>query len=105
MDWNAFWETTWISFVVAVFCLAYGLKVLIGKDVKIIKRDLENKVFKDKDAYCKYAAILLFVVSGASFIMAFILLWNSFVATGFIITVFVVVAILWRKMEDKYGPL
>ncbi len=105
MDWNAFLKETWMPLAISAFCLLYGLRVLTSKDVKIIKRDLENKVFKDKDSYCKYAAILLFVISGASLIMSFMLMWNSIVATVFIMTAFVVVTILWKRMEAKYGPL
>lgn len=105
MEYKDIVDASWIPAVVCAISLGMGIKILVSKDPGIVKKELRNKVLKYKDKYCDRAGKLLLVMAAASLAMAIVLPFYPAAATLMITGFLIILAILWKKMEDDYGPL
>ena len=105
MSINEIVENSWIPILFFAITLGYGIKIIVTKDPVIIKKELGDKVLKDSERYCTNAAYLMFGMSGASILMIVISYFTPVLATIFFMTVFFLIAFLWKKNENINGPL
>ena len=91
-----------IPILTAAACIYFAIKLLVFKDTDAIRGNM-NRSLKNKDAYARYAGLLLLIFGICSLIMAGLLFVNIKAALIQIGISFVITALLWRKVEEEYG--
>lgn len=97
-----FLEITGIPLLMFAVLVFYGVKVLIKKDISAL-RGKDRPPVKDEAMYAKKAGTLILFLAFAALVMAFLLFVNVYAALGMFIAATLLMGILWRRMEDKYG--
>lgn len=95
-------EQAGIPLLLFVICMYYGLRLLILQDVKGIRGKGQPPV-KDEKAYAKEGGKLILFFGGATFLMAVLMFFNVYVAVTEIVVCTIVLGVLWKRMNDKYG--
>jgi len=97
----------WIPAALGVICAVYGIYMLITKDPYKIRRKGDTSVLKDGEKYATVGGyLMLFMAVGCLVMIGIIQIFaNEMIATIESVTWFVVFAILWKRMNDKYGAL
>lgn len=95
-------EVAGIPMLLVLVCFYYGMKLLITKDVSLIRGNDKPKP-KDNDKYCKAAAVLILSYGGASLLMGALLFVNSYIAFAEIVVATVVLGFGWKDINSKYG--
>ena len=93
-----------IPALTAAACVFYAIKLLVFKDTNSIRGNMSKKL-KNKDAYARYAGILLLVFGACSAIMAALLFVNIKLALIQMIISVIITAMLWCKVEKEYGAV
>ncbi len=95
-------EQSGIPLLLFVLCMYYGIRMIIMQDTSIV-RGKNAEALRDEKAYAKHGGILVLALGGASFIMAILMLINTYAAVAEIIICTIIIGVLWKKMNDKYG--
>lgn len=95
-------EQAGIPLLLFVICMYYGIRLLVLQDVKGI-RGKDQPPVKDEKAYAKEGGKLILFFGGATFVMAILTFVNMYVAVAEIVVCTVVMGVLWKRMNDKYG--
>lgn len=99
---GSFLEIAGIPLLMFAVLAFYGAKVLINKDVSAI-RSKDKPPVKDEVMYAKGAGTLILFLAFAALVMALLLFVNVYAALAEFIAATLLMGILWRRMEDKYG--
>lgn len=99
---GSFLEIAGIPLLLVAVLTFYGAKVLIKKDISAL-RSKEKPPVKDEAMYAKGAGTLILFLAFAALIMAFLLFVSVYAALAEFIAATLLMGILWRRMEDKYG--
>lgn len=91
-----------IQLLICVLCLYYGIRMMITKDASMILGK-ERKKLKNEEEYSKAAGKLIVLFGIASLIMGGLCLVNVYVACIFIIVAVVLIGVLWKNVNKKYG--
>ncbi len=102
MTLDAFLQQAGIPLLLFLICAYYGLKLLILKDVSIV-RGKDKPPVKDKEEFSKRGGLLILFYGAASLVMMGLLFVNLYVALIQIIVCTLIFAVLWKKMNDAYG--
>lgn len=102
MDFNTFMAEAGIPLFVFVACLYAGLKLLIFKDISLV-RGKDRPPVKDKEEFARRGGILILFFAASTLVMMGLLFVNVYVALAQIVVCTAVFAILWKKMSDTYG--
>lgn len=105
MTFQEFFDTSWVSLLVFVLSLVFGIRLMITKDPTIIRGKKDIKVLKNPEAYSITAAKLLFFMAGGSLVMTALLFITPLWATIESMVVLVAFLYLWHRMDKKYGPI
>ena len=100
-------NSIWIPVGFGVALLVYGIYMLITKDPSKIRKRGDVSPLIDPEKYAYNAGILFIYMSVGCFVMALII---KFIQSDTIVTIqsltwFLIFAILWKRMLDKYGPV
>ena len=60
---------------------------------------------QDETRYAKVGGLLLLFLAAGAIGMCVLLFFNVIMAFAEVVVVFVIFAVLWRRMSVKYGPL
>lgn len=102
MEGSSFLEIAGIPLLLFVVLVYYGVRVWIKKDISAI-RGKEKPPVKDEEMYTKRAGALILFLAFAALAMAFLLFVSVYAALAEFIAATLLMGILWRRMEDKYG--
>ncbi|MCH5256224.1 MAG: hypothetical protein J1D87_02980 [Lachnospiraceae bacterium] len=95
-------EQAGIPLLLFVICMYYGIRLLVSQDASLI-RSKDKEPLKDEKAYAKESGKLLLFFAGATLIMAVLIFVNLYVALGEIVICTIIMGILWKRMNNKYG--
>ncbi len=102
MEGSSFLEIAGIPLLLAAVFAYYGVRVLVKKDISAI-RGKDKPPVKDEVMYTKWAGALILFLAFAALGMAFLLCVNVYVALIEFIAAALLMGILWRRMERRYG--
>lgn len=102
MDGSGFLEVAGIPLLLFVVLAYYGLRLLIKKDISAI-RGKDKPPVKDEAMYAKGAGALILFLAAATLIMALLLFVNVYAALLEFVAATLVMGILWRRMDNRYG--
>lgn len=102
MQGNGFLEVAGIPLLLFAVLVYYGVRLWIMKDVTVIRGKHKPPV-KDEAMYVRKASALILFLAFAALVMAFLLFINTYAALGEFIAATLIMGILWRRMEQKYG--
>lgn len=88
-----------LIFAVSVF---YAIKLWVTKDATSI-RGKNNGKLKDEEGYAKAAAKLLLFFAAGTLVASVLLFFHLYAAVGVMLVSMIILGILWKKMNDKYG--
>ena len=104
MDLKSIFGTTWITLLICVISIVVGTLVLKTKDLKYLRGVKDASTYKDADQFAISAGKLMLFLGIAAFVMSVLLLISSIVASVFGAAAFLTFGIMWKLMNDKYGP-
>ena len=102
MSLGVIFEQAGIPLLLFALCMYYGIRMIIMEDASLI-RGKNKEPLKDEKTYAKEAGKLMLFYGGATFVMAILVFVNLYVAVAEIIVCTVILGILWKRMNDKYG--
>lgn len=102
MSAGAFFEQAGIPLLLFVICMYYGLRLIIFQDIHLI-RSKEKGPVKDEKAYARESGKLILFFGAATLVMVALIFVNVYIAVGEIIVCTLVMGVLWKRMNDKYG--
>lgn len=91
-----------IPLLAFVVCVYYGIRLIIFRDISMIRGKNKGPV-KDEKAYCLGAGKLILFFGGAALVMGLLVFVNIYAAFGEITVCTLIMGILWKRMNDKYG--
>lgn len=97
-----FLEQAEIPLLMFVICMYYGLRLLILGDVSAI-RGKNKEPLKDEQSYAKEGGKLLLFFGVATLVMGILIFINLYVAVAEIIVCTLILGVLWKRMNAKYG--
>lgn len=103
MDMERFMSGATIPILMFVVLGYYAVRLLVLHDIDSIRGKNSGKKVKDEKMYAKEAGKLILFLAVGSLIMAVIMYWNTVAAFGVIFIWVIIFAILWKKMDEKYG--
>lgn len=95
-------EQAGIPLMIFAVCMYYGIRLIVLKDVNSI-RGKNKKPVKDEKEYSMNAGKLIIFFGIATLVMAFLIFVNLYLAVGEIMVCTIIMGILWKQMNDKYG--
>lgn len=95
-------EQAGVPIIVFVFCMYYGVRLIVFRDVEAI-RGRNRGVVRDEKNYAITAGKLILFFGAAALGMAVLIFINLYAALGEIIVSTLILGILWKRMNDKYG--
>ncbi len=102
MTFQDFLNTAGIPLIIFAVLLYFGCKMLIMGDAYCV-RGKNKGPLKDEARYAKEGGMLLIAFGIAALIMGILLMFNVMAAVLFIITATVLFAVMWKRLEDRYG--
>ncbi|MCM1088215.1 MAG: hypothetical protein NC419_08665 [Muribaculaceae bacterium] len=102
MSIGAFLEQAGIPLLLFVICMYYGLRLIIVQDISMI-RSKDKEPVKDEKAYAREGGKLILFFGAGTFLMAVLIFVNVYAAVGEIIVCTLVMGVLWKRMNNKYG--
>ena len=85
-----------------VLLLYYAVKLLVFEDVDSIRPKGRPPV-KDKKGYGREAGILVLIFAAISLVASFCMLIHPFLGISLILLGFILVAMQFRRLEEKYS--
>lgn len=99
-------ELTWIPLIAFAMSFLAGLHMLLTKRRPIYLRVRgDNRPLQDETRYAKVGGCLLLFLAAGAIGMCVLLFYNVIMSVAEVTVVFVIFAVLWRRMSEKYGPL
>lgn len=103
MDMERFLSGATIPIMMAAVLIYYAVRLLVLHDVDSIRGKNTGKKLKNEEMYAKEAGKLMLFLAVGSLAMAGIMYWNTIAAFVVIFIWVIIFAILWKKMDEKYG--
>lgn len=91
-----------IPLLLFVICMFYGIRLLVVQNASDI-RGKNKEPLKNEKEYAKGAGKLILFFGVATLIMAALLFVNVHAAVAEIIICTIIMGILWKQMNEKYG--
>ncbi len=100
-------NSIWLPVILGALCAGNGIYMAITGELGLARRRNDNRLLKDKKQYVRGAMWLMFFMALGCLIMALIIqfMHNDTIATIESLSWLVVFGILWKRNEDRYGPL
>lgn len=102
MSIEFFLEQAGIPLLIFAVCVYYGVRLLVFHDVKVI-RGKDKPPVKDEAAYAEEGGKLVLFLAAATLGMAVLTFVNVYAALAEIVVCVVIMVVLWKRMNDKYG--
>ena len=99
---NVILEQAGIPLRLFVICMFYGIRMMILQDAStILGKNVQG--LKDETQYARNAGVLIILLGIASLLMGIFMMINTYIAVVEIVVCILIIGILWKKMNQKYG--
>lgn len=95
-------EQAGIPLLITLVCVYYGLRLIFLHDVSAI-RSKDKPPVREEERYAAAAGKLLLFLGAAALGMAVLLSVNVYAALAEFVVCLVIMGILWKRMDEKYG--
>lgn len=102
MSMNVIFEQAGIPLLIFIVCVYYGLRLIILHDVGAI-RGKDKPPVRDEVKYAVGAGKLILFLGAATLGMAVLIFVNVYAALAEFAVCLLIMGILWKRMEEKYG--
>ena len=93
-----------IELLIFAVCVFFGLRLVITKDVRIIKKEHPEEI-RDPGKYASYAGWIILFLGVIALVMAVISFFNVIAAVIWAVAAIIVMGILWKILYEKYGEI
>ena len=104
MTFQDFINLAGIPLLVFAILLYFGFKMLVLGDAYCV-RGKKTEPLNDEKLYAKEGGKLLIAFALAAFLMGILLLFSVMAGVIFIVSASVLFAVLWKRLEDRYGSV
>ncbi len=91
-----------IEILVFAVCMYFGIKLIITRDVTILKKD-DPESIKHPREYTFYAGILLLFLGAAALVMGIVSFFSAVAGLIVIVVAVTAMGIAWKFMHEKYS--
>ncbi len=91
-----------IELLVFAVCLFFGIRLIITRDVTIIKKEKTEEIKHPKE-YTLYAGLIILFLGASALVMGIISFFNPVAAVVEIICSVVLMALMWKFIYEKYA--
>ncbi len=91
-----------IELLVFAVCLFFGIRLIITRDVTIIKKEKPEEIKHPKE-YTLYAGMIILFLGASALVMGIISFFNPVAAVVEIICSVVLMALMWKFIYEKYA--
>lgn len=91
-----------IPLLLFVVCMFYGIRLLVVQDASGIKGKNKGPLKNEKE-FAKTGGKLILFFGVGTLLMAVLIFVNIYAAVAEIIICTMIMGVLWKRMNDKYG--
>ena len=91
-----------IEILVFAVCMFFGIRLIITRDVKILKKDNPESI-KHPNEYTLYAGLIILFLGVSAIIMGIVSFFSPKIALGFIIAAVVAMGVMWKIVYEKFA--
>ncbi len=91
-----------IEILVFFVCLFFGIRLIITRDVSIIKKEDPQSIRHPRE-YTLYAGLILLFLGAAALVMGIVSFFDPVAAFVIIIVAVIAMGIMWKFMHEKYA--
>ena len=102
MTFSSIMEQIGIELLVFAVCLLFGLRLIITKDIKIIKKEGYEDI-KHPEDYAKYAGFIILFLGVATLIMAALTFVSPMAAMIEIIVSVFIMGFMWKYVHERFA--
>ncbi len=102
MTFNDLVNQMGIEMLVFAVCLFFGMKLIITRDITIIKKDNPEEI-KHPREYTLYAGLIILFLGLSAIVMGIVSFYNAVASLIVIIVAVIAMGIMWKFMHEKYA--
>ncbi len=102
MDFQTIINQMGIELLVFAICMYFGIKLIITRDVTILKKD-DPESIKHPREYTLYAGLIIIFLGVSALAMGIVSFFNPKIALAVIIIAVIGMGIMWKFLFEKYG--
>ena len=91
-----------IEILVFLVCMFFGIRLIITRDVKILKKENPESI-KHPDEYTFYAGLIIIFLGVAAIVMGIVSFFNPTAALIVIVAAVVIMGFMWEFVHEKYA--
>ncbi len=102
MTFNDLVSQMGIEMLVFAVCLFFGMRLIITRDVSIIKKENPEEIRHPKE-YTLYAGLIILFLGVSALVMGIVSFYDAVAALIVIIVAVIAMGIMWKLMHEKYA--
>ena len=91
-----------IEILAFLVCMFFGIRLIITRDVKIIKKENPESIKHPKE-YTFYAGLIIIFLGVSAIAMGIISFFNQVAALIVIVVAVVIMGFMWKVVHEKYA--
>ncbi|MBR1669677.1 MAG: hypothetical protein IJ695_03180 [Butyrivibrio sp.] len=91
-----------IEMLVFAVCMFFGIRLIITKDVSIIKKEHPEEIKHPKE-YAFYAGLIILFLGVAALVMGVVSFFNPVLAMVIIVGSVILMGLMWKYIYEKYA--
>ncbi len=91
-----------IEMLAFAVCIFFGIRLIITRDVSIIKKEHPEEIKHPKE-YCLYAGLIIIFLGVAALAMGIVSFFSAEASLVVILVGVLVMGIMWKFMHEKYA--
>ena len=91
-----------IEILVFLVCMFFGIRLIITRDVKILKKENPESIKHPKE-YTFYAGLIIIFLGVSAIAMGIISFFNQVAALIVIVVAVVIMGFMWKVVHEKYA--
>jgi len=91
-----------IEILAFLVCMFFGIRLIITRDVKIIKKENPESIKHPKE-YTFYAGLIIIFLGVSAIAMGIISFFNQIAALIVIVVAVVIMGFMWKVVHEKYA--
>ena len=91
-----------IEILAFLVCMFFGIRLIITRDVKIIKKENPESIKHPKE-YTFYAGLIIIFLGISAIAMGIISFFNQVAALIVIVVAVVIMGFMWKVVHEKYA--
>ncbi len=91
-----------IEILAFLVCMFFGIRLIITRDVKILKKENPESIKHPKE-YTFYAGLIIIFLGVSAIAMGIISFFNQVAALIVIVVAVVIMGFMWKVVHEKYA--